>query len=145
MCLFQVIVNNGYHSGGASYVLSRESLRRFHEAHDDRDTNCRKDGGAEDVEIAKCLRRKGVYIGKSLDKNNREIFHPLPYIDHFRGNFPEWLLSYAENPLQTVGALNKCRWKRLDSSSSLSFAGSKLLQRSERLIPLHITGRTIFH
>ncbi|CAF0774224.1 unnamed protein product [Adineta steineri] len=99
---FKIIVSKGYHSGGASYVLSRESLRRFYEAHNDLNSTCRKDGGAEDVEIAKCLRSKGVYPGKSLDKQNRELFHPLPYISHFRGNIPNWLKQYAENPLQTV-------------------------------------------
>ncbi|CAF2048972.1 unnamed protein product [Rotaria magnacalcarata] len=96
---FKVIVPKGYHSGGGSYVLSRESLRRFYEAHQDPALNCRKDGGSEDVEVANCLRKKGVYPGKSLDKQNRELFHPLSFADHFRGTFPDWLLQYAENPL----------------------------------------------
>lgn len=104
-CCFQVIVEKGYHSGGGSYVLSRESLRRFYEAHRDPKSECRKDGGSEDVEIAKCLRTTGVYPGKSLDKQNRELFHPLPFGDHFRGSFPDWLNNYAENPLRTVNLL----------------------------------------
>ena len=97
-----MIVPGGYHSGGASYVLSREALRRFYQAHQDRNTSCLKDGGSEDIQIAKCLRRKGVYIGKSLDKQNRELFHPVPFSVYFSGKFPKWLLSYAANPLQAV-------------------------------------------
>ena len=79
----------------------------MYEAHNDPKSECRKDGGAEDVEIAKCLRTKGVYPGKALDKQNRELFHPLPFGDHFRGSVPDWLVNYAENPLQSVSRLNE--------------------------------------
>jgi len=88
-------------------VLSKEALRRFYEAHKDPKLNCHADGGSEDVEVANCLRAKGVYPGKSLDKYNRERFHPLPFADHFRGNFPDWLLQYAENSPQTVNLITK--------------------------------------
>ncbi len=84
-------------------MLSQESLRRFYQAHQTPNTTCRKDGGSEDVEIAACLRTRGVYPGKSIDKYNRETFHPLPFIDQFRSKSqPDWLVEYAENPLQTV-------------------------------------------
>jgi len=100
-----VIVPKGYHSGGASYVLSQESLRRFYDAHNDPKSECRKDGGSEDVEIAQCLRTKGVYPGKSLDKQNRELFHPLSPAAYFRDSLPAWLATYAENPPQGVSLL----------------------------------------
>ncbi len=56
-----------------------------------------KDGGTEDVEIAKCLRTVGVYPGKSLDEHNRERFHHLSFVNHFLGRFPNWLIQEAEN------------------------------------------------
>ena len=83
-------------------MLSRESLRRFHAGHNDPNSNCRKDGGDEDVEVAKCLRTRGVYLGESLDKQDRERFHPLPFAVHFGGTFPYWLPSYAKNPPRSV-------------------------------------------
>jgi len=73
--------------------LSQESLRRFYEAYQAPNTTCHKDGRGEDFEIARCLRTKGVYSGKSLDKYNRERFHPLKFIDHFSSK-PEWLQTY---------------------------------------------------
>ena len=85
-------------------MLSRESLRRFHDAHQDSQSACVKDGGDEDLEVANCLRTKGVRPGKSVDAQNRELFHPLPFIAHFRGLFPDWLPAYAENTPQSVSA-----------------------------------------
>lgn len=101
------MVWKGFHSGGASYVLSRESLRRFKQAHDDPNSNCRRDGGNEDVEIAKCLRTKGVFPGTARDDKNRELFHPLPFTYHFSGAFPEWLVIFSENPPESVSLLKK--------------------------------------
>ena len=77
-------------------------MRRFNEAHQDPSSGCEKDGGPEDVQVARCLRNKGVHLGKSLDQQGRELFHPLNFNDHFQGNFPDWLHSYAENPLRSV-------------------------------------------
>jgi len=87
-------------------VLSKEALRRFYEAHQALNSLCAKDGDGEDVEIAKCLRTKDVYPGNSLDKYNRERFHPLTFITHFKTK-PGWLQSYAENPPQTVSLLKE--------------------------------------
>ena len=100
-------MNKGYHSGGGSYVLSRESLRRFYQAYHESPSKCRKDGGSEDMEVARCLRTKDVYPGKSLDKQNRELFHPLPFDAHFRGEFPDWLALYAENRPRKVNIMSK--------------------------------------
>ena len=64
-------------------MLSREAVKRFYQAHQNPSTTCRKDGGAEDAEVAKCLRTVGVYPGKSVDEHNRERFHHLSFKAHF--------------------------------------------------------------
>jgi hypothetical protein len=85
-------------------VLSREALRRFHAAYTDPASICVKDGGSEDVEIAKCLRSRGVYMGDSRDEQKRERFHPLSFSDHFTGNIPDWLKGYAEQAPKKVSS-----------------------------------------
>ena len=98
-----MIVSGGYHSGGAAYVLGREALSRYKRGRlNGSVAGCSSDGGHEDVEVAKCLRGQGVYTGEALDKDDRELFHPLPFHDLFIGRVPEWLRSYAENPLKKV-------------------------------------------
>ena len=58
--------------------------------------------GTEDVDVAKCLRLLKVYKQPSIDEKGRERFHPLCITDSFEGFWPDWLVSYAENPLQKV-------------------------------------------
>ncbi len=83
--------------------MSREALQRFYQVQQSpNQTYCQTEHGAEDVEIGKCLRAKGVQVGKSLDENNRELFHPLIFHDHFRGSVPDWLIKNAENAVQSV-------------------------------------------
>lgn len=78
-------------------MLSREAVQRFYQESGKVNTTCRPNDGAEDVEIANCLRNVGVYMGKSLDEQNRERFHALSFSDHFLGPMPGWLGAYAEN------------------------------------------------
>ncbi len=83
-------------------------MKRFYQEHQKPNTTCLKDGGSEDVEIAKCLRKIGVYPGKSVDKYNRERFHVHPFLVHFLGPIPDWLHGSAENKPLTVNQSSSC-------------------------------------
>jgi len=108
---FGMIVQNGYHSGGAGYVLSKEAFKRLG-AQLNVDYKFCPVSGYEDVDVAACLRLLDVYPNKSLDDLGRERFHPLDIYTHYF-NVSPWLYSYAANPIQT--GLNCC------SDSSISF------------------------
>lgn len=75
---FKPYVEQGYMSGGAGYVLSREAVRRLVEDGLSNPKKCRSDGGgSEDVEIGKCLEKVGVKAGDSRDLQGRGRFFPL--------------------------------------------------------------------
>ncbi|KAK7012060.1 glycoprotein-N-acetylgalactosamine 3-beta-galactosyltransferase 1-like isoform X1 [Biomphalaria glabrata] len=75
---FKPIVQQGYMSGGAGYVLSKESLVRLVTQGIGHKEDCRADsGGAEDVEMGRCLQSVNVQAGDSRDELGRERFHPF--------------------------------------------------------------------
>ena len=98
---FKVIVEGGYHSGGGGYLLSNEALSRIGSKLNEDYTFC-PNTGTEDVDVAKCFRKLGVYPNKSLDEEGKERFHPLSITGHYYGEFPDWLYQYASNPVQKV-------------------------------------------
>jgi glycoprotein-N-acetylgalactosamine 3-beta-galactosyltransferase len=95
---YKVHVPKGYHSGGASYVLSKEALTRFYHIHEVPESPCREEG-EEDVLIGHCLRVMKVYPGNSLDSLGREMFHPYNFSTHFSGPFTEYMYKWAMNPM----------------------------------------------
>ncbi|KAL8567985.1 hypothetical protein ACOMHN_029160 [Nucella lapillus] len=91
---FKVIVKQGYTSGGAGYVISKESLRRLAIDGIPHPKVCRADGGAEDAEIGKCLMNLGVKLVPSLDRLGRSRFHCFAPEAHIQGNYAKWYQVY---------------------------------------------------
>ena len=52
--------------------------------------------GTEDVDVARCLRRLGVYPNKSIDEFGRERFHPLSLFGHYHSKFEIFYLKFNE-------------------------------------------------
>jgi glycoprotein-N-acetylgalactosamine 3-beta-galactosyltransferase len=93
---FKPLVEKGYHSGGAGYVMSGEAFRRIGEKLNE-DVNFCQGCGVEDLNVAKCLRKLNVYPGSSIDEEGRERFHPLSVSNHIQGGYPDWFYKYAQN------------------------------------------------
>ncbi|XP_072029284.1 glycoprotein-N-acetylgalactosamine 3-beta-galactosyltransferase 1-like [Amphiura filiformis] len=77
---FKPYVQQGYMSGGAGYVVSRAGVKNLVEKVFTDSRKCKSGdfvGGAEDVEIGKCLQNAGVKAGDSRDPNGRDRFHPF--------------------------------------------------------------------
>ncbi|XP_066499782.1 glycoprotein-N-acetylgalactosamine 3-beta-galactosyltransferase 1 [Hoplias malabaricus] len=72
---FRVFVKQGYMSGGAGYVLSREALRRFVQGF--RSGQCTHVSAEEDKALGQCMETMEVKAGDSRDENQREHFNPF--------------------------------------------------------------------
>uniref|UniRef100_A0A8C0GWC3 N-acetylgalactosaminide beta-1,3-galactosyltransferase n=1 Tax=Chelonoidis abingdonii TaxID=106734 RepID=A0A8C0GWC3_CHEAB len=81
---FKPFVKQGYMSGGAGYVLSKEALRRFVEGF--RTQVCTHTSSVEDLELGQCMEKMGVQAGDSRDTKGRETFHPFPPERHLMEN-----------------------------------------------------------
>ncbi|XP_014786164.1 glycoprotein-N-acetylgalactosamine 3-beta-galactosyltransferase 1 [Octopus bimaculoides] len=101
---FKPYVKQGYMSGGAGYVLSKEAVRRFIENGLNNKSICRSDnGGAEDVEMGACLERVGVKAGDSRDIMGRERFHPFVPEHHLIPDIlprEMWYMSFNFYPVR---------------------------------------------
>lgn len=101
---FRPYVKQGYMSGGAGYVLSREALKRFVTVALVWPNICsQKNSGPEDLEIGRCLQNCGIKAMDSRDKFGRERFHPFPPDLHLipgavsKGN---WYWDYNYYPIR---------------------------------------------
>ena len=99
---FKPFLKQGYFSGGAGYVLSKEALKRFVLNGVDDPEMCRQDaGGSEDVEMGKCMEKLGVKAGDSRDPEGRKRFFPFVPEHHLiPGHIPKdsWYWQYQFYP-----------------------------------------------
>ncbi|XP_071759376.2 glycoprotein-N-acetylgalactosamine 3-beta-galactosyltransferase 1-A [Centroberyx gerrardi] len=96
---FKPYAKQGYMSGGAGYVLSKEALRRFVEGF--RTKVCTHTTPVEDLALGQCLEKMGVLAGDSRDTLQRETFHPFVPEHHLTGKFSKsfWYWSYCYYPI----------------------------------------------
>lgn len=100
-CRFKKYMKQGYMSGGAGYVLSREAVKRFVEDSLTDSHKCKSAGtGAEDAEIGKCLQNVGVIAGDSRDGKGRHRMLPFGPASHLSSNhtLPKWFHNFMFYP-----------------------------------------------
>ncbi|KAL8567979.1 hypothetical protein ACOMHN_029154 [Nucella lapillus] len=97
--IFKPYIKQGYASGGAGYVISKEALRRF-ATKGMRIPRYFKQRilAFEDVEMGNCLMKLGVQLVPSLDRLGRTRFHCFWPQVHIMGElYPKWYLKFDAN------------------------------------------------
>ncbi|KAH8386155.1 hypothetical protein KR200_001675 [Drosophila serrata] len=74
---FRSTFPQGYMSGGAGYVMSRDALRRLNLFAFNNTRFCPPNQSSEDKGIGFCLQNVGVVAGESRDEKGRDRFWPL--------------------------------------------------------------------
>ncbi|XP_061749562.1 glycoprotein-N-acetylgalactosamine 3-beta-galactosyltransferase 1-B-like [Nerophis ophidion] len=96
---FKPFAKQGYMSGGAGYVLSKEALRRFLEGF--KNKVCTHTSSVEDLALGQCMEKVGVVAGDSRDTLQRETFHPFVLEQHLTAKFSDsfWYWRYNYYPI----------------------------------------------
>lgn len=95
---FKYFTKQGYHSGGAGYVMSKEALDRFISGVEN--GTCVNDGNDEDVDVGICLESQGVVAYDSTDNLKRETFHAGTMDEHIVGPKSPLLMNYPSMEAQ---------------------------------------------
>ncbi|XP_023080620.1 glycoprotein-N-acetylgalactosamine 3-beta-galactosyltransferase 1 isoform X4 [Piliocolobus tephrosceles] len=96
---FKPYVKQGYMSGGAGYVLSKEALKRFVDAF--KTDKCTHSSSIEDLALGRCMEIINVEAGDSRDTTGKETFHPFVPEHHLiKGYLPRtfWYWNYNYYP-----------------------------------------------
>uniref|UniRef100_H0Y1U9 Glycoprotein-N-acetylgalactosamine 3-beta-galactosyltransferase 1 n=1 Tax=Otolemur garnettii TaxID=30611 RepID=H0Y1U9_OTOGA len=116
---FKPYVKQGYMSGGAGYVLSKEALKRFVDAF--KTDKCTYSSSMEDLALGRCMEIMNVEAGDSRDTIGKETFHPFVPECHLVKGLPTtfWYWNYnyyppvryqpalSENILKEISQVNK--------------------------------------
>ncbi|XP_033639685.1 glycoprotein-N-acetylgalactosamine 3-beta-galactosyltransferase 1-like [Asterias rubens] len=99
---FKPYIPQGYLSGGAGYVMSREALRAIvvNQLEIPLATpSCEyyKTIRSEDVRVGLCMQMAGVTVGDSRDDQNKNRFLPLTVESFFTKNVPEWFNRFSKH------------------------------------------------
>ncbi|XP_043922428.1 glycoprotein-N-acetylgalactosamine 3-beta-galactosyltransferase 1-like [Protopterus annectens] len=96
---FKPYVKQGYMSGGAGYVLSKEALKRFVDGF--KTQKCTHSSSVEDLALGRCMEIVNVEAGDSRDTIQKETFHPFVPESHLITNYlPKnfWYWNYNYYP-----------------------------------------------
>ncbi|KAH0629022.1 hypothetical protein JD844_010765 [Phrynosoma platyrhinos] len=106
---FRPFAKQGYMSGGAGYVLSKEALQRFVAGFESK--VCSHTTSVEDLALGQCMEKMGVEAGDSRDSEGRETFHPfgpqccsdLAISFHYVNSELMYILEYLTYHLRAYG------------------------------------------
>lgn len=134
---YKAIVETGYMSGGAGYVLSKEAVRRFVTQGIEKEICRIGDKGAEDVELGRCMAKLNVTAGDSRDVLGRGRFFPFDPEGHIipeKNTHNWWYWQHIYYPIEEVLFTRKISVFR---SRNLPLSGHGMLLRFSNYISLH--------